>query len=265
MGSQLSNTVVEGEDNTKTIGSTDPDQLLEIESLEKILNYKFKDKSLLLKAFTDASYVDDKCDSYERLELLGDSILNMAIIYEFIKLYPKESPGPLTKLRAVNVDTEKLARVAVKHQLYRYLRHKKPLLEEQILEFVEAMEKYPLHSNGLLKVPKVLADIVESTIGALFMDCNSTETVWEVIKPLLEPIIPLDKMKNHPMTELNEMCQKRNLKLTPKDTWEENQTYCFHIEDKFVGCGQHPVKKETARNFAAKNAIDNFSKFFGDL
>ncbi|EFH46499.1 ribonuclease III family protein [Arabidopsis lyrata subsp. lyrata] len=214
MGSQLSNTVVEGEDNTKTIGSTAPDQLLEIESLEKILNYKFKDKRLLVQAFTDASYVDDKCDSYEILELLGDSILNMSIIDEFIKLYPKESPGPLTKLRAVNVDTEKLARVAVKHQLYRYLRHKKPLLEEQILEFVEAMEKYPLHSNGLLKVPKVLADIVESTIGALFRDCNSTETVWE---------------------------------------------------DKFVGCGQHPVKKETARNFAAKNAIDNFSKFFGDL
>lgn len=50
----------------------------------------------------------------------------------------------------------------------------------QILEFVEAMEKYPLHSNGLLKVPKVLADIVESTIGAIFMDCNSTETVWKV-------------------------------------------------------------------------------------
>jgi len=131
MGSQLSN-AIDGKDNTKTIGSADPDQLMEIESLEKILNYKFKDKSLLLKAFTDASYVDDKSESYELLELLGDSILNMGIIYDFIKLYPKEAPGPLTKLRAVNVDTEKLARVAVNHQLYSYLRHKKPLLEEQV-------------------------------------------------------------------------------------------------------------------------------------
>lgn len=72
-------------------------------------------------------------------------------------------------------------------------------------------------------------------------------------------------MKNHPMTELNEMCQKRNLKLTIKDTWEENKTYFFHIEDKVVGCGHHLVKKETARNCAAQNAIDKFSKLFGDL
>lgn len=50
----------------------------------------------------------------------------------------------------------------------------------QILEFVKAMEKYPLHSNGLVTVPKSLADIVESTIGALFMDCNCIETVWKV-------------------------------------------------------------------------------------
>lgn len=52
----------------------------------------------------------------------------------------------------------------------------------QILEFVKAMEKYPLHSNGLVTVPKSLADIVESTIGALFMDCNCIETVWKVTK-----------------------------------------------------------------------------------
>lgn len=50
----------------------------------------------------------------------------------------------------------------------------------QILEFTKAMEKYPLHSRGLLKVPKSLADIVESTIGALYTDCDSFETVWKV-------------------------------------------------------------------------------------
>lgn len=51
----------------------------------------------------------------------------------------------------------------------------------QIQEFVAALPKYPLHSNGLIDVPKVLADVVESTIGAIFIDSNSSlETTWEV-------------------------------------------------------------------------------------
>ncbi|KAL1223155.1 Ribonuclease 3-like protein 3 [Cardamine amara subsp. amara] len=258
----------EGKDNTKINGSgpltsAEPVQPLDIECVEKILNYKFKNKSLLVQAFTDPSY-DEKCVSYERLEFLGDTILSMVITNEFYNLYPKESPGSLTNLRAANVDTEKLARVAVKHNLHRYLRHKKPLFDDQVLEFVKAVKKDPTlpHSHGLLTVPKFLADIVESTIGALFMDCNSTDTVWKVVKPLLEPIIHLDKLEKHPMTELNEKCQKKKLTLTTKDTWEETKNFFFFIEDKMVGHGYHPVKKETAKYLAAKNAIDTF---FGDL
>lgn len=46
--------------------------------------------------------------------------------------YPDLSPGKLTKLRAANVDNEKLARVAIKYNLHNYLRHKKPLLKGQV-------------------------------------------------------------------------------------------------------------------------------------
>ena len=52
----------------------------------------------------------------------------------------------------------------------------------QIYEFAEAIKEYPLHSNGQIEVPKVLADVVESTIGAVFVDCNcSVDTVWKVL------------------------------------------------------------------------------------
>ncbi|EOA18612.1 hypothetical protein CARUB_v10007185mg [Capsella rubella] len=267
-GDDESNTKANGDDdnNTKANGSTDPeDQPFESEPLEKMLNYVFKDKNLLKKAFTDSTYVEKKYNSYDLLELLGDAVLNLVVIYEFVKLYPKESSGPLTKLRAVNVDTDKLARVAVKHEIYRFLRHKKPTLKEEIQEFVEAIKEHPIHSHGLLHVPKSLANIVESTTGAIFMDCESIKTVWEVMKPIMEPIIPLDKLEQHPMTELNELCQKRKLKLSSVDTWEEDKTYKFMIEDKVVGCGAHLNKKETARYRAAQNAVENFSKVFGDL
>ncbi|CAN7080952.1 hypothetical protein Bca4012_079690 [Brassica carinata] len=248
---------------SRSANSTNPQcQPLDIEFVEKILNYKFKDKSLLLQAFTDATF-DENCVSYERLEFLGDTVLNMVITKYLYNRYRDCSPGLLTNLRAVNVDTEKLARVAVKHNLHRCLRHKKPLLEDQILEFTKAMETYPLHSRGLLKVPKSLADIVESTIGALYTDCDSFETVWKVVMPLLEPIISLDKLENHPMTELHEMCQKNNLKLRFDDsTWEVDKRVLVFIEDKLVGRGHHLAKKDSAKNCAAKDALDNFSYLF---
>lgn len=99
--------------------------------VEKIVGYKFKNPSLLREAFTHSSLEKD-CKSYERLEFLGDSILNMLIIKEEFFKYSDLTPGKLTKLRAANVDNEKLARVAIKYNLHNYLLHKKPLLKEQV-------------------------------------------------------------------------------------------------------------------------------------
>nr|CDH30702.1 putative endoribonuclease dicer-like protein [Cercis chinensis] len=171
-----------------------------LEEVEAIIGYSFKNKSLLEEAFTHSSYERDKCFSYERLEYVGDAVLNLLITKEQYFLYPNMAPGRLTRLRAANVDTEKLARVAIRHGLHHYLRHKKPLLEEQLIclcisetngfcvvniakirEFSRGIMEYPLHSNGLIDAPKDLADIVESTIGAVFIDSDSSiDTVWKV-------------------------------------------------------------------------------------
>jgi dsRNA-specific ribonuclease len=43
------------------------------------------------------------------------------------------------------------------------------------------MEDYPLHSHGLIVAPKILADVIEAAIGAVFIDSNSIETVWKVL------------------------------------------------------------------------------------
>lgn len=109
-----------------------PPQLFEVEA---ILKYEFKNKQLLEEAFTHNTYDTENNLSYERLEYIGDAVLNMLITQEHYFLYPNLSPGALTRLRSANVDTEKLARVAIKHELHRYLRHKKPLLEEQVSTF----------------------------------------------------------------------------------------------------------------------------------
>ncbi|KAK8569022.1 hypothetical protein V6N12_007555 [Hibiscus sabdariffa] len=81
--------------------------------------------------------------------------------------------------------------------------YKKPLLEEEIRQFSEEIQRYPLHSNGLVDVPKALADLVESTAGAVFIDTDfSIDVVWKVFKDLLEPIIRRETLKIHLVTQL---------------------------------------------------------------
>ncbi|KAL5794142.1 hypothetical protein ACOSP7_002736 [Xanthoceras sorbifolium] len=246
-------------------GYDDESSLLpSFDELEEILGYKFKNKSLLEEAFTDSSY-PEKHFSYERLEYVGDSVLNLLFTKEQFFMYPDLPPGALTRLRSANVNTEKLARVAIKLGLHRYLRHKKPVLEEQIREFSAEILNYPLHSNGLVDVPKALADIVESAAGAVFIDSNSSvETVWKVFRPLLEPIISLETIKLHPVTELYEVCQKKNLKVKFVDLWKESTAFNVFVEDQLVGRGSYGLKKEIAHNRAAKDALNNIKKFLTD-
>lgn len=225
-----------------------------VEEVEDIIRYKFKNKNLLEEAFTHSSFM---CSfSYERLEYVGDAVLSLLFCREHYSLYPDLAPGKLTRLRAANVDTEKLARVALRHGFHRYLRHRKPFLVDQIQEFARAVLEYPLHSNGLIDAPKDLADVVESTIGAVFMDCNSIEIVWQVFKGLLEPVITPETVQIHPNTQLLEICQKKHRSLKYVDTWEKNYSVECLIDGECVGRGTYSLRKEVAVNRAAKDALD---------
>ncbi|XP_060189513.1 ribonuclease 3-like protein 3 [Lycium barbarum] len=225
-----------------------------VEEVEEIIAYKFKNRDLLHQAFTHSSF-EANCVSYERLEYIGDSVLNLLIAKEHYFDYPYLPPGKLTRLRAANVDTEKLARVAIKYNLHHYLRHKKPLLKRQVEEFRDAMLEYPLHSAGLIDPPKVLADIVESLIGAIYIDSNfCMDTTWQVVKDLLQPLITLVELQIHPVTKIYELCQKNGLRAEFVDTWEKTGEIEVFVDGKFVGKGESSGKKIFALNRAAHNA-----------
>lgn len=104
--------------------------LASLKEMEEIIGYNFKKKLLLQQAFTHPSY--QGAESYERLEYVGDSILNFLISKQQFYMYPNLPPGSLTALRAANVDTEKLARVAVKYNFHKYMRHENPMLSKQV-------------------------------------------------------------------------------------------------------------------------------------
>ncbi|CAI9090085.1 OLC1v1024775C2 [Oldenlandia corymbosa var. corymbosa] len=232
----------------------------DLDEVEKIIGYSFSNKSLLHQAFTHPSY-NRGCTSYERLEYVGDSVLNLLITKKQFMLYPDLPPGCLTPLRAANVDTEKLARVAVKHGFHKYLRHERAVIARRIQSFINVLPKYPLHSHGLIDAPKVLADVVESTVGAVFIDSNaSIDTTWEVTSSLLEPFITPDMLQMNPVKKLFEICQKHRLDVRFVDHWAKEGTYEVFVEDHLRGRGQCHSKKEVALNRAANVAYNEVVK-----
>ncbi|KAF2292251.1 hypothetical protein GH714_018125 [Hevea brasiliensis] len=113
-------------------------------------------------------------------------------------------------------------------------------------------------------LPKVLIDIVESLIGDVFIDCNSSiDIVWKVFKDLLKPIISRETLKIFPVTELYEVCQKKHLKAKFVDMWRESIAFDMFIDDQLVGRVTHGLKKEIAHNRATKDALENIGRILG--
>ncbi|XP_057984534.1 ribonuclease 3-like protein 3 [Hevea brasiliensis] len=136
--------------------------------------------------------------------------------------------------------------------------------KKQIQEFSQANLDYPLHSNALADVPKVLVDIVESLIGDVFIYCNSSiDIVWKVFKDLLKPIISQETLKIYPVMELYEVCQKKHLKAKFMDMWRESIAFDMFIDDQLVGRVTHDLKKEIAYNRATKDALENIGRILG--
>lgn len=105
-----------------------------MKAVETIVKYSFSNKSLLKEALTHTSCVD--FPSYERLEFVGDSAIGLAFTNYLYLAYPKLEPHELSLLRAANVSTEKLARVALNHGLYRFLRRNAPSLDEKVINLM---------------------------------------------------------------------------------------------------------------------------------
>ena len=82
-----------------------------LETLQKVLNYTFKDAKNLEMALTHQSYANEHegVVSYERLEFLGDAVIEM-IVSKYIYEYVKSSSGMLTKIRSYLVSTENLSK-----------------------------------------------------------------------------------------------------------------------------------------------------------
>ncbi|KAK8485903.1 hypothetical protein V6N13_028131 [Hibiscus sabdariffa] len=232
------------------------------DALEGALNIKFKNRALLVEAITHASRPASGVSCYQRLEFVGDAVLDHLITRHLFFTYTNLPPGRLTDLRAAAVNNENFARVAVKHQLHVHLRHGSSALEKQIRDFVKEVQdellKPGFNSFGLgdCKAPKVLGDIFESIAGAIFLDSGrDTAVVWRVFQPLLHPMVTPETLPMHPVRELQERCQQQAEGLEYKASRSGNlATVEVFIDGVQVGVAQNPQKK-MAQKLAARNAL----------
>ncbi|KAB1221117.1 hypothetical protein CJ030_MR3G024362 [Morella rubra] len=190
------------------------EKLLNVRHLESLLNYSFRDPSLLVEALTHGSYMLPEIPRcYQRLEFLGDSVLDYLMTTHFYSNYTGLSPELLTDMRSASVNNDCYARSAIKFGLHKHILHASQDLHRHIVETINNFENLSSESTfgweSNTSFPKVLGDVIESLAGAILVDSGyNKERVFQSIRPLLEPLITPETVTSHPAKELNEICQK---------------------------------------------------------
>nr|XP_024928613.2 dicer-like protein 4 [Ziziphus jujuba var. spinosa] len=186
------------------------DACIDFAALEKSLDYQFLYKGLLLQAFVHPSYNKHGGGCYQRLEFLGDAVLDYLITSYLYSVYPNLKPGQLTDLRSLSVNNKAFANVAVNRSFQKYIICDSNSLSEAIKVYVDFVET-PASERDLLdepKCPKALGDLVESCMGAILLDTGfNLKCVWKIMLSFLDPIISFSSLQLCPIRELQELCQ----------------------------------------------------------
>ena len=166
-----------------------------LSGLQGRLQYQFSDPQLLVRALTHRSF---SSDHYERLEFLGDSVLNLAVaalVYERLRSLPE---GDLSRVRANLVKQETLHQLAVGLGL------------PELLRLGEGEAR-----SGGQKRPSILADTLEAVIGAVHLDSGyvAAEALVRRLFAALEINPQMQAAAKDPKTELQEWLQGRKMKL----------------------------------------------------
>ncbi|KAH8932656.1 hypothetical protein BDL97_19G085500 [Sphagnum fallax] len=189
---------------------------IDVIQLEMLLDYRFNNKGLLVQALTHASCERSCGACYQRLEFLGDAVLDFSITKHYFETSAQEKrdPGKLTDLRSAAVNNEHFAQVAVRHKLYKYLLHNSLPLKRIIDKYVEHLRSAVTDDKSCYgwegdNNPGTLGDIVESLAGAVLLDSGfNCDTVWRVFKKLLAPLATAETVPIEPTRELRELCDE---------------------------------------------------------
>ena len=216
-----------------------------IKQLEKILNYHFNDYSLLELALTHRSF---QGKNNERLEFLGDSILNFIIAELLFKKFNLLPEGDLSRLRSQLVKARTLSEIGILFQLGDYL----------------ILGEGELKSSGWRR-PSILADSVEAIIGAVFMDGGisaATDLITGWFKERIDSIDPDDIQKDS-KSILQELLQEKKISLAEYNVVAiegEAHRQNFRVSCSILKLGLSIEGQGSSRKIAEQSAAEEVLK-----
>lgn len=217
--------------------------------LEEKIGYSFKKPELLDLALTHTSYANESKGKMhnERIEFLGDAVLEVISSEYLYNNYPKLSEGEMTKVRAYSVCEESLSELAIKYSFSDFLHVGK--CEDKI--------------NGIYRA-SIMADAVEAVIGAIFLDGGIDEAKKFILPHIILKVKEcLTKGNNDYKTRLQEKLQakgevKIEYKIVKEMGPEHNRTFVSEVYCNGVMLGQGTGKsKKESEMEAAKVALEN--------
>lgn len=212
------------------------------EQIEQLIGTKIKDPTFYQKAFTHKSALKEYeqfDESFETLEFMGDSVLGFIITKFLFDRHESKQEGFLTKARTKLVRSETLADIALKLGLNDFV-----LMDEKGMR------------NGWNNNPKILEDVFEALVGAIYMDLGLLHAKQFVLRIYQDPkyvdlnsIMVDDNYKDH----LMRYCQVNNLPL-PEYRVVAHEDGVFFIDaminNKYAGRGYAKSKKQAEQNAA---------------
>ncbi len=218
---------------------------MDLATLEERLNYRFTQPTLLEQAVTHRSH---GAVHNERLEFLGDAVLNCTIAHLMFQKYGRLNEGDLSRLRANLVKQQSLAEIAERIGLSDFMR----------------LGEGEMKSGGFRR-PSILADTMEAAFGAVFVD-GGFEVARDVIARLFEPVLKSVDPKTlgkDSKTLLQEYLQAKRLPLPAYAVVETRGA--AHNQEFDVECGIPKLEisvrgtgrsRRAAEQAAAKLALD---------
>ena len=210
-----------------------------MEALEQNIAYTFRDSALLRTALTHSSFANEHhCESNERLEFLGDSVLNFVTADYLFSEYPDTDEGTLTKIRSASVCRESLSGYARDLNLGKYL----------ILGHGEDM-------NGGRDNPSILENACEALIAAVYLD-GGLEEARKFILPAVKKTVAEHKIIDF-KSKLQEFTQSAKegipaYRVTGESgpAHQKKFTVEASLNGNVIGSGTGATKKEAEQNAA---------------
>ncbi|UCD77819.1 MAG: ribonuclease III [Desulfobacterales bacterium] len=226
--------------------------------IEQKLQYEFKDKNLIQEALRHSSWVNELGDSQlrdnERLEFLGDAVLNLIIGHILMQRYPDLKEGDLSRSRANLVNESRLAKIARSFDLGAFIQ----------------LGKGEIQTLGREK-NSILADTFEALMAAIFLD-GGFDAACQIIKTNFQPLIA-DLDTNASNLDYKSQLQEKvqvdhgvmpDYSIIREEGPDHDKTFWVSLKVLDIdtqGCGK---SKKAAEQDAARRALEILNNEFSD-